>query len=135
MNPHSCYCAQNQYLSEQMISLILHENFNAIVSLKFWKSKQTEKPTIDNFYNLRITNLDLYKIDKDNQELLELRSQSVTEQNKLQDPGKEDNANEYDVTTATEKTLNNDEANLRGEEFSVMITYGLRAFDSYIEEL
>ena len=84
---------------------------------------------------MRITNLDLYKIDKDNQELLQLRSQSVTEQNKLQDPGKEDNANEYDVTTATEKTLNNDEANLRGEEFLVMITYGLRAFDSYIEEL
>ena len=91
--------------------------------------------TIDNFYNLRLTNLDLYKIDKDNQKLLKLRSRSVLEQNKLQDGGKEDNANEYDVTTATEETLNNDEANLRGEEFSVMITYGLGAFDSFIEEL
>ena len=59
----------------------------------------------------------------------------MTEQNKLQDAGKEDNANEYDVTAATEKTLDNDEANLRSEEFSVMITYGLRDFDSFIEEL
>ena len=58
----------------------------------------------------------------------------MTEQNKLQDAGKENNANEYDVTTATEKTLDNDEANLRGEEFSVMITYGLRAIDSFNEE-
>ena len=54
----------------------------------------------------------------------------MKEQNVLQDGGKEDNANEYDVTAATEKTLDNDEANLRGEEFSVMITYGLRDFDS-----
>ena len=59
----------------------------------------------------------------------------MTEQNKLQDGGKEENANDYDVTTATEKTPDNDEANLRGDEFSVMITYGLRAFDSFIEEL
>ena len=59
----------------------------------------------------------------------------MTEQNKLQDGGKEDNANEYDVTAASEKTLDNDEANLRGEEFSLMITDGLRAFDSFIEEL
>ena len=59
----------------------------------------------------------------------------MKEQNKLQDAGKEDNENEYDVTAATEKTLDNDEANLRGEEFSVMITYGLRDFDSFIEEL
>ena len=58
----------------------------------------------------------------------------MTEQNKLQDAGKENNANEYDVTTATEKTLDNDEVNLRGEEFSVMITYGLRAIDSFNEE-
>ena len=91
----------------------------------------------DNFYNIRLqhTNLDLHKIDKDNKKLLELRSQSLTEQNKLQDGGKEDNANEVDVTTATEETLNNDEANLRGEEFSVMITDSLRAFDSLIKEL
>ena len=87
--------------------------------------------TIDNFCNIRLTNLDLYKIDKYNQKLLELRSQSLTEQNKLQDVGKEDNANKYDVTTATEKTLNNDEANLRGEEFSVMITYGLSRSETY----
>ena len=59
----------------------------------------------------------------------------MKEQNKLQDGGKEDNANEYDVTAATEKTLDDDEANLRGKEFSVMITYGLRDFESIIEEL
>ena len=35
----------------------------------------------------------------------------MTEHNTLQDGGKEYNANEYDVTTATQKTLNNDEAN------------------------
>ena len=81
--------------------------------------------TIDNFYNLRLTNLDICKIDKDNQKLLELRSRSVKEQNRLQDGGKEGNANEYDVTAAAEKTLDNDESNLRGEEFSVIITYGL----------
>ena len=79
--------------------------------------------TIDNFYNVRLTNLDICKIDKDNQKLLELRSQSVKEQNKLKDEGKEENANEYDVTAATEKTLDNDKSNLRGEEFSVIITY------------
>ena len=82
----------------------------------------TDLPTIDNLYNLRLTSLDLCKIDKENQKLLELRSRSVTEQNKLQDGGKVDNANEYDVTTATEKTLDNDEANLRGKMFLVMIT-------------
>ena len=48
--------------------------------------------------------------------MLELRSQSVNEQNKLQDTGGEDNANESDVTAATEKTLDNDdETTLRGE--------------------
>ena len=59
----------------------------------------------------------------------------MKEQNKLQDGGKKDNANEYDVKAATEKTLDNDEANLRGEEFTVMITYGVRDFDSFIAEL
>ena len=59
----------------------------------------------------------------------------MKEQNELQDTGKEESANKYDVTAATEKTLDNDEANLRGEEFSVMIPYGLRYFDSFIEEL
>ena len=54
----------------------------------------------------------------------------MTEQNKLQDGGKENSANEYDDTAATEKTLDNDEANLRGEEFSIIITDGLRSFDS-----
>ena len=49
----------------------------------------------------------------------------MKEQNRLQDGGKEGNANEYDVTAAAEKTLDNDESNLRGEEFSVIITYGL----------
>ena len=56
------------------------------------------------------------KIEKNNQRLLELRSQSVNEQNKLQDTGDEDDANESDVTAATEKTLDNDdETTLRGE--------------------
>ena len=59
----------------------------------------------------------------------------MKEQNKLQDGGKEDNANEYDVTAAAEKTLDNDESSLRGEEFLVIITYGVRDFDSFIEEL
>ena len=59
----------------------------------------------------------------------------MTEQNKLQDGGKEDNANEHDVTTATEKSQDGGEANLRGKKFSVMITDGLRVFDSFIEEL
>ena len=50
--------------------------------------------------------------------LMGLRSQSVYEQNKLQDTGGEDDANESDITTATEKTLNtDDETTLRGEEF------------------
>ena len=52
----------------------------------------------------------------------------MTEQNKLQDGGKEDNANEFDVATATEKTLDNDEADLRGEEFSVRLKKGSKGF-------
>ena len=56
------------------------------------------------------------KIDKNNQTLLELRSQSFNEQNKLQDSGDEDDANESDITADTEKTLDNDdETTLRGE--------------------
>ena len=48
--------------------------------------------------------------------MLKLRSQSVNEQNKLQDTGDEDDANECDITAATEKTLDNDdETTLRGE--------------------
>ena len=89
----------------------------------------TISATIDDFYNLVLTNLDIFKTDKDNQKLLELRNWSVTEQNKLPDAGKENNANKYDVTAATEKTLDNDEANLRGEEFSVM-TVLLRIYRS-----
>ena len=57
------------------------------------------------------------KIDKNNQTLLELRSQSVNEQSKLQDTGGEDDANESDVTAVTEKTLDNDdETTLRGKD-------------------
>ena len=74
--------------------------------------------TIDNFYNYRVTSLDLCKIDKSNQTLLQLRSRSVSEQNKLQDAGGKDEANESNDTTGTEKTLdNNDETTLRGEAF------------------
>ena len=62
------------------------------------------------------------KIDKNNQTLLELRSQSVNEQNKLQDTGGEDNANESDITAVTEKTLDNDdETTLRGKDFFFFI--------------
>ena len=45
-------------------------------------------------------------------------SQSFNEQKKQRDAGGEDNANESDIKTATEKTLNtDDETTLRGEEF------------------
>ena len=48
--------------------------------------------------------------------MLELRTQSVNEQKKLQDTGGENDANESDVTAATEKTLNtDDETTLRGD--------------------
>ena len=58
------------------------------------------------------------KIDKNNETLLELRSRSVNEQNKLQDVGGEDDANESDVTADTEKRLeDDDETSLRGKEF------------------
>ena len=51
--------------------------------------------------------------------LLELRSRAVNEQNKLQNTGGKDDANESDITTATEKSLdNNNETTLRGEEFN-----------------
>ena len=50
--------------------------------------------------------------------LLELRSQSLYEQTKLQDVGGEDDANESDVTAVSKKTLDNDdEAALRGKDF------------------
>ena len=50
--------------------------------------------------------------------LLDLRNRSVNEQNQLQDAGGEDDANESDFTTATEKTLDNDdETTLRGDKF------------------
>ena len=69
------------------------------------------------FYNYR-GRLDSCKIDKNNQTLLDLRNRFVNEQNKLQDAGGEDNADESDITTATEKTLDNDdETTLRGKEF------------------
>ena len=65
-----------------------------------------------------LTILDLRKIDKNNQKLLELRSRSVKEQNKLQDAGGEDDENESGVTTAAEEKLHNDdETSLRGKEF------------------
>ena len=74
--------------------------------------------TVDNYYNYRLTSLDLSKIDKNNQMLLELRSRVVNEQSKLQNAGRKDDANESDITTATEKSLdNNNETTLRGEEF------------------
>ena len=68
------------------------------------------------FVNYCLTSLDYFKIDKNNQTLLELRSHSVNEQKKLQDAGGEDDAKESDVTAATEKTLNtDDETTLRGD--------------------
>ena len=74
--------------------------------------------TSDNFHCYLLTRLDLHKIDKNNQKLLELRSRCGNEQNKLQDAGGEDDANESDITAVTEQTLNNDdETNLRGKEF------------------
>ena len=74
--------------------------------------------TVDNFYNYRLTSLDLSKIDKNNQMLLKLRSRAVNEQNKLQNAGGKDDANESDVTTAIEKSLDNkNETIFRGEEF------------------
>ena len=78
----------------------------------------TVTSAIDNFYNYPLTSLDLCKIDKNNQTLLELRSRPVNEQNKLQDTGEEDDASESDITTVTEKSLDNDdETTLRGKEF------------------
>ena len=74
--------------------------------------------TVDDFYNYRVTSLDLSKIDKNNQMLLELKSRAVNEQNKLQNATGKDDANESDVTAATEKSLdNNNETTLRGEYF------------------
>ena len=74
--------------------------------------------TVDNFYNYRVTSLDLSKIDKNNQKLLELRGRAVNEHNKLQNATEKNDANESDVTTATEKSPgNNNETTLRGEEF------------------
>ena len=74
--------------------------------------------TVDNYYNYRVTSLDLCKIDKNNQMLLELRGRAVNEHNILQNAGGKDDANESDITTATEKSpVNNDETTLRGEEF------------------
>ena len=73
--------------------------------------------TIDFFYNYR-GSLDSCKIDKNNQTLLDLRNRSVSKRNKLQDASVEDNANESDITTATEKAPNtDDETTLRGKEF------------------
>ena len=69
------------------------------------------------FYKYR-GSLDSCKIDNNNQTLLDLRKRSVNKQNKLQDAGAEDNANESDFTTATEKTLKtDDETTLRGTKF------------------
>ena len=74
--------------------------------------------TVDNYYNYRLTSLDLCKIDKNNQMLLELRSRAAIQQNKLQNAAGKDDANESDITTATEKSLdNNNETTLRGQEF------------------
>ena len=72
--------------------------------------------TTDKFHRYLLTSLDLYKIDNNNQMLLELRSRSVNELNKLQDAGGEDDANVSDVTTATEKILDDDETTLRGNK-------------------
>ena len=74
--------------------------------------------TANNYYNYFVTSLDLCEIDKNNQMLLKLRSRAVNEENKLQNAGGKDDANESDVTTATEKSLDNsNETTLRGEEF------------------
>ena len=74
--------------------------------------------TFDNLYNYRLTSLDLCKIDKNNQMLLELRSRAVNEQNKLQNAARKDDANESGIKTATEKSPdNNNETTLKGKEF------------------
>ena len=110
------------------IPLIFYDYCNVSVFLKFWKrkpSRQTDKELrhlihltfclVFRFCQLLPDNLDLCKIDKNNQTLLELRNRSVKEKNKLQDAGGEDDANESDISTATEKTLDNDEeTTLRG---------------------
>ena len=71
------------------------------------------------FFNYLLTSLDFCKIDKNNKTLLELRSRCVNELNTLQDAGGEDDANEFDSTTAAVKTLDNDdEIILRGKGFS-----------------
>ena len=96
-----------------IISLTCYDKCNFAVVHKLRKSRQ-----IANFYNYPRTSLDLCKIDKNNQTLLELRSRSVNEQNKLQDAGGEDVGSESDITTVAEKSLDNDdETTLRGEEF------------------
>ena len=76
------------------------------------------------------------KIDKNNKTLLELRSQSVYEQNKLQDVGGEDDANESDVTAVTKNILeNDDETTLKGKDFFFLINYGPRVVASIIRNL
>ena len=73
------------------------------------------------------------KIDKNNQTLLELRSRSVNEQNKLQDTGEENDANEFDVKIATEKLLDDDETNLRGPRGPRVVTSFIGTFISHLQ--
>ena len=50
--------------------------------------------------------------------LLELKSRAVSEQNKLQNATEKDDANESDIKTAIEKSLDNkNETTSRGKQF------------------
>ena len=73
--------------------------------------------TVDNYYNYRLTSLDLSKIDKNNQMLLELRSRAVSEQNKLKNAAGKDDANESDFTNATKKSPDNSNETTSKAEF------------------
>ena len=59
----------------------------------FWPKingiRDTQNPANGASFLLSIRNLDQYKIERNNQKLLELRSRSVKEQNKLPDTGGE----------------------------------------------
>ena len=63
-----------------------------------------------------MSSLDLCKINKNNENLLELRSQCIEAQKKPQDTGGEAGANESDDTTATELDAD-DQSTLKGEIF------------------
>ena len=77
--------------------------------LRFWSAS-------DNIYKNRLSSLDLCKINKNSEHLLELRSQCIEAQKKSQDTGGEVGANESDDTTATELDTD-DQSTLKGEIF------------------